>query len=161
MCAQSQIFTGYGIFRRFNKVPLSSFVPAVLYRVYNRLRGGIILTSHGSLYFNLNRDVRNKDKAIKEQTLFFYLLPQFIQSGATRMFYTSLADLLKRISLKNDFGLASEVKLTIQPSLIFIIKQVFKCLQLPSLLTSGCIYTKSSSVTGLCSDGAVRGGCLM
>lgn len=27
-----------------------------------------------------------------------------------------------------------------------------------SLLTSGCIYTKSSSVTGLCSDGAVRGG---
>lgn len=47
------------------------------------------------------------------------------------MFYTSLADLLKCISLKNDFGLASEVKLTIQPSLIFIIKQVFKCLQLP------------------------------
>lgn len=73
LCARSQIFTGYGIFRRFNKVPLSSFVPAVLYRVYNRLRGGIILTSHGSLYFNLNRDVRNKDKAIKEQTLFFFI----------------------------------------------------------------------------------------
>lgn len=33
--------------------------------------------------------------------------------------------------IKNDFGLASEVKLTIQPSLIFIIKQVFECLQLP------------------------------